>query len=144
MTHPLDEALAEVDRLMRNAQSMRDIMVRGGMRVGSFVVAEADAVVEKWKRIKLAIASAAIASAALESKKDGCILVWAWREAPERYRVLSTNGGDEDWVAFVPCSDDAREVDVRPSWAYEGSQFGRCSVDAHRVNGGFIFIGAHA
>lgn len=28
--------------------------------------------------------------------------LYAWADAPEEYRVLSTNGGDEDWVLVGP------------------------------------------
>jgi len=31
-----------------------------------------------------------------------CIKVWPFSEAPDTYRLMSTNGGDEDWVALVP------------------------------------------
>ena len=30
------------------------------------------------------------------------IKVWRFEDAPKKYRALSTNGGDEDWIAFVP------------------------------------------
>lgn len=32
------------------------------------------------------------------------IKVWEWSDAPEEFRALSTHGGDEDWVVFVPYS----------------------------------------
>ena len=28
--------------------------------------------------------------------------LYAWNDAPEEYRILSTNGGDEDWVLVGP------------------------------------------
>lgn len=34
--------------------------------------------------------------------KNKPILVWPFDEAPKEYQNLSTNGGDEDWLAFVP------------------------------------------
>lgn len=43
---------------------------------------------------------------------DKAILVWRFEDAPEVYRAMSTNGGDEDWIAFVP--DALREAWV--SW----------------------------
>ena len=30
------------------------------------------------------------------------IIIWRFEDAPEDFRNLSDNGGDEDWVAFVP------------------------------------------
>lgn len=30
------------------------------------------------------------------------IYVWRFEEAPEEYRRLSDNGGDEDWLVLVP------------------------------------------
>ena len=65
------------------------------------------------------------------------IKVWAFYDAPEEYQKLSTNGGDEDWVALVPKGMD------RPDWV--GSEaFGCCDVAAYPIEGGTIHIGCHA
>lgn len=68
------------------------------------------------------------------------IKVWRFDDAPEEYRALSTNGGDEDWIAFVPASLAADWI----GWLEEGQSFGCCCVDEHKVAGGVIRIGCHA
>jgi hypothetical protein len=30
------------------------------------------------------------------------IFMWNFKDAPEEFKNISTNGGDEDWVALVP------------------------------------------
>lgn len=30
------------------------------------------------------------------------IKVWKWNDAPEKYKALSTHGGDEDYIVYVP------------------------------------------
>lgn len=85
-------------------------------------------------------------------------VVWRFHEAPEKYQALSCNGGDEDWLAFVPLypfdGDDApvgtrlRDGDdfhsPYLSWASAGTPFGVCCVDTFRVEGGWVLIGSHA
>lgn len=66
------------------------------------------------------------------------IRVWPWHQAPLALRDLSTNGGDEDWIAVVPYGMH------RPSWMEEGSAFGCCSVDAFEILAGTVYIGSHA
>ena len=68
------------------------------------------------------------------------IVVWKWDDAPDEYRNISTNGGDEDWVAFVP---EHMAKDWIP-WMMEGGEFGCCHVREYEVRGGVIRIGAHA
>ena len=93
------------------------------------------------------------------------ILVWRFYDAPEEYAALSVNGGDEDWLAFVPdaaAGEDERAewVDLEcrkyargelddisdpdPPWAWPGSSFGVCNVDVFRVKDGWVYIGCHA
>lgn len=67
------------------------------------------------------------------------ILVWRFYEAPEQYRKLSEHGGDEDWLAFVP----DRYKDEYIGWLEYGS-FGVCEITQHPVEGGVVYIGAHA
>ena len=68
------------------------------------------------------------------------IKVWQFDDAPKEYRDLSTHGGDEDWIAFIPeCMKDDYI-----GWTEEGHSFGCCSVSEHKVNGGVIRIGSHA
>ena len=67
------------------------------------------------------------------------ILIWPWRDAPEEYQVLSTRGGREDWVAFVPPEYGA----LRLEWAEQGTPFARKHLESCRVaGGGRILIGS--
>ena len=66
------------------------------------------------------------------------IRVWPYDQAPKPLRDLSTNGGDEDWIAVVPYGMP------RPLWMEEGSAFGCCSVDAFEILAGTVYIGSHA
>lgn len=67
------------------------------------------------------------------------ITVWAFCDAPESLRRLSTNGGDEDWLAFVPDS----LVGTYIGWLDRGSPFGAYCVDVHPIKGGEVRIGCH-
>jgi hypothetical protein len=67
------------------------------------------------------------------------ILVWRFEDAPSEYSDLSENGGDEDWVAFVPESFD----DVWIGWIDYCNGFGNV-LETHTVNGGKVYIGSHA
>lgn len=68
------------------------------------------------------------------------IKIWSFYDAPPEYHSLSQNGGDEDWVAFVPDS----MTDQWLPWLEEGSSFGCSSVEVYEVEGGEIRIGCHA
>lgn len=71
---------------------------------------------------------------------DGkCIRVWEFDDAPQELRSLTTNGGDEDWIAVLPPGTSA------PMWAAEGTPFGCCCVDRHELpDGRVVLIGCHA
>lgn len=70
---------------------------------------------------------------------DKAIIVWPFGEAPETYRALSDNGGDEDWLAFVP---DSLKNKYLP-WL-EQPHFGVCDVSVYPIAGGEIHIAAHS
>lgn len=74
-------------------------------------------------------------------KTIAAIKVWAFRQAPIAYQKLSTNGGDEDWIAFIPANIG---LENPPLWMGEGTPFGYCNVDQYTVDGGTIYIGSHA
>lgn len=68
------------------------------------------------------------------------IKVWPFKYAPAEFRSVSTNGGDEDWLAYVP--DTWRELWI--PWLETG-HFGVCSVDEYEIgNGDVVRIGSHA
>lgn len=68
------------------------------------------------------------------------ILVWEFKDAPETYKNLSTSGGDEDWVAFVPKGYKDKYI----SWLESGTGFGVCDVQQIKVKDGHIYIGCHS
>ncbi len=69
------------------------------------------------------------------------ILVWAFYDAPEEYRKLSTNGGDEDWVAVVPAALSGKWI----PWLESNSAFGVCDVSTYPLSDGrSVYIGSHA
>ena len=70
------------------------------------------------------------------------VTVWAFADAPHDLQELSTNGGDEDWLALVP-ADFVRQHGV-PLWL-ETPPFGRCCVDEYpQPDGSMVLIGCHA
>lgn len=73
-------------------------------------------------------------------KPENIIKVWKFEDAPKEYRDLSTNGGDEGWIAFVPAAFAEDWI----GWLESGSSFGCFCVDEHKVEGGVIRIGCHA
>lgn len=67
------------------------------------------------------------------------ILVWRFHEAPKAFQALSTNGGDEDWVVFVPLTLGPVEY---MNWLY---YIDSCQEpQRHEVPHGTVFIGSHA
>lgn len=78
---------------------------------------------------------------------DKTIKIWAFDDAPEEYKNLSKNGGDEDWLAYVPVYY-ATEYSPIPFFLDDES-FGCCSVDQYKVikkgkRIGTVVIGCHA
>lgn len=72
-----------------------------------------------------------------------CIKVWPFSEAPDTYRQMSTNGGDEDWVALVPLEWKDRYY---IGWLEAGMSpcFGCCCIDWYEHRDGWVVIGAHS
>ena len=68
------------------------------------------------------------------------IRVWPFQEAPKKYQALSNNGGDEDWVAFVP----ARYKDRYIPWLASCSFDARGEPQECDVSDGTVYIGSHA
>jgi hypothetical protein len=66
------------------------------------------------------------------------IRLWEFADAPKKYKNKSQNGGDEDYIIFVP---DGVHL---PHWIFEGSGFACCHLEEHKVERGRIFIGCHA
>ncbi len=72
--------------------------------------------------------------------RGDCVKIWQFEYAPIEYIDLSPHGGDEDYVAFIPDS----LIDYAWDFLEEGTLFGCCSVSKHVVEGGEVWIGAHA
>lgn len=69
------------------------------------------------------------------------IKVYRFEDAPKELQDLSTNGGDEDWIAIVP--HNMKDDDIL--WLEAGTPFGCCCVDEYWLeNGNKIYIGSHA
>ena len=73
--------------------------------------------------------------------------VWEFNDAPPEYCELSTHGGDEDWVVFIPHS---RVGDSGPFSGYEHEHEYGCHlsnwgwVQCYEVEYGVVLIFAHA
>ncbi len=70
------------------------------------------------------------------------IKIWSFEDAPEEYRELSRNGGDEDYTAFIP---DGVDIPFFLDPENNGiGRFGICETEEHRVDDGTVLIGCHA
>lgn len=69
------------------------------------------------------------------------IRIWAFRDAPNEFQGMSQNGGDEDWLAYIP----KNYRDAYIPWMEDGSSFGCSSMDEYEIgNGDVVRIGSHA
>lgn len=68
------------------------------------------------------------------------ITIWPFCDAPPEYQKLCNQGGDEDWIAFIPSAIHNQD----PSFLWEGSNFGCCSVDRVAIPEGTLVVGCHA
>ena len=75
------------------------------------------------------------------------VFLWLWEQAPEKYRQLSTNGGDEDYV--ILCTEerpDDKYLSVTPwdqaarlaDWLYV------CGFSRHEHEDGTVWITCHS
>jgi len=66
------------------------------------------------------------------------IKIYRFEDAPEELKMLSTNGGDEDWIAIIPPSLQDEYI----PWFEAGNSFG--CVEVHMLeNGNKVLIGCH-
>jgi hypothetical protein len=89
--------------------------------------------------------------------KNNYIKIWNWEDAPDEYKSLSTHGGDETYVAFIPDGfttmmdyeeDEYNTGKEKVEYPYvgfldSGTMFGCCDVSHTKTKGGWVFIGAH-
>lgn len=72
------------------------------------------------------------------------IKIWKFEDAPIEYQKLSDNGGDEDWLAYIPKSFLGEFFDAPPNFIV-GEAFGRCSTNYYALeNKDIIAIGCHS
>lgn len=73
---------------------------------------------------------------------EPAIGLWLFSEAPAQYANLSDNGGDEDWVMFVPdrLADHPLVGRLTDSYGFTVD----CDPQEHDVEGGVVYIGQHA
>lgn len=83
------------------------------------------------------------ASRAGRSLLDRSLRFYAWKNAPKRYRVLSTNGGDEDWVLVGPKNHPAWSILFWDAFALRQTpRFGWAEI--FYVRGETVAIFSHA
>ena len=68
------------------------------------------------------------------------IRVWAFDDAPIELQAYSDNGGDEDWLAFVPVGYAEHDIAF-----LQCGHFGKHRTRVHTMDGGDrVFIGVHS
>jgi hypothetical protein len=77
------------------------------------------------------------------------IKVWRFQDAPQELQELSTNGGDEDWLATIPAElKDEHWVDCAMSTLYDNiasQAFGCSAIEiVDREDGSEVRIGCHS
>jgi hypothetical protein len=65
---------------------------------------------------------------ALREHQESHVKIFEFKNAPQELKLLSCNGGDEDWIAILP--NDFNDG-FRPFWLEEGTSFGCCCVDEY-------------
>lgn len=69
------------------------------------------------------------------------ILVWKFHDAPEEYKKLSDNGGDEDWLVYVPATYNQSDDWHLRFWI---DRMSAGEADIHVLpDGARVFIAAH-
>lgn len=72
------------------------------------------------------------------------IKIWNFYDAPEEFRKLSDNGGDEDYIAHLP-KELVEQFRYCNFSFLESDSFGCCSINEYPLkDGSLILIGCHA
>lgn len=120
----LHVAMTEIQRWRREARQLREEL-QGAPAPA--IAASLNAVQAIWTAIKA-------------DGEQHMIRVWSFGDAPEPLQRLSTNGGDEDWLAWVPPT----LADAHIAWL-ESGPFGSCTIDRYGLpDGTVVYIGSHA
>ena len=73
---------------------------------------------------------------------ETCIKVWPWENAPEDYKAICSQGGDEDWIVFVPYElRDILEYGL-PTWLIKIDTMEEPVM--FDVSDGTLFVGCHS
>lgn len=78
------------------------------------------------------------------AKPVKAIVVWRFDDAPRVLQHLSTNGGDEDWIAYIP-ADVYEDCGGYIPWIESGAF--DAGLEAEKIKlpcGDWIYIGSHA
>ncbi len=81
--------------------------------------------------------------ASLDLLTDRTIVVFWYEKACQLWKDICCQGGDEDWIAFVPGEMTGDRID----WMASGTNFGGSSVDEYELpngNGAVLRVGSHA
>ena len=73
------------------------------------------------------------------------ILVWPWDEAPEDLKKIASQGGDEDWLIFVPKElvEEWLNRYGTPHWIERTAAC--CDPDRFDLpDGSVLYVGSHA
>jgi len=88
-----------------------------------------------------------------KKQTDNPLKIWRFDTAPDIYKSLSINGGDEDWLVLIPLQvvsqyiieykddeDGSMKYNI-PNWM---EKLGACDVDIFKHVDGIIVIGSHS
>jgi len=64
--------------------------------------------------------------------------VWAWADAPAKYKALSEHGGDEDWVIVCPKGSAEDQV----IWLVD--RLAICDYSVSVLEDSIVYITAHS
>ncbi len=67
------------------------------------------------------------------------IQIWNFDDAPKEYKDMSENGGDEDYIAFIP-----RSMIHTVAYSLFISKLQNENTEYHFASNGFIVIVSHA
>lgn len=71
------------------------------------------------------------------------ITIWRFEDAPQFLRDLSTNGGDEDWIALVPVEHETKFY--VSGWLYRIDTCMNPQIVPHPYDSRYeVWIGSHA
>lgn len=94
------------------------------------------------KQLAIAATKAADALVGVNTIDESIIVIWRWQDAPEELKALSTNDGNEDWVALLPAH--LKVADIPWMDRHGPGGFGVSAIDEYEFDGRVVVIGSHA